>query len=131
MSKKAITKRAGEKNPGNNIGYVKTIYFAYLYMQSRQFNKLDIFKGVAAVMSKRNLRSEVEDADTKIQKRQDAGEKLKAQEQKNKKRAEKIIQNKPEMAKTMSGKINSMRGNVGTVNKIKKITARRSNFVKK
>lgn len=130
MSKKALNKRAGEKNPGNNIGYVKTIYFAYLYMQSRSLNKVDLFRGVAQGMSKRNLRSDVMDADTKIQKRQDAGEKLKAQEQKNKRRAEKIMQNKPEMAKinrTIGNKSIGRMGNVNTIPKMKKILPRRSN----
>ena len=127
LGKKANTTSADIRNPGNNVGYVKSIYFAYLYMKSRQYNVLDNFKAVAVVMSKRNLRSDVEDAETKIRQRQESGEKLKALKKKYEKRVENIMKHKPEEAKTMSGKINSMRGGVNTINKMKKITAKRSN----
>ena len=136
MSKTALRKKAVEKNPGNNIGYVKTIYFAYLYMISRQMNNINTFKALAVTMSKRNLRSNVEEADVKIQKRQEAGEKLKEQDKKKKQRAERIKAKQPEIAKvnntvngrfkhTITGKINSKVGNIG------KITRSRSNRTKK
>ena len=38
MSKEAIKKVAQEKNPSNQVGYVKSLYFAYLI-----FKKENIF----------------------------------------------------------------------------------------
>ena len=35
MSEKAIKEKAHLKNPGQNVGYVKTLYFAYLFMKEK------------------------------------------------------------------------------------------------
>jgi hypothetical protein len=131
MSKKAIKKKPEEKNPTHNIGYVKAIYFAYLYMSARQLYDINTFKAAAVVLSKRNLLANIEEADVKIQKRQEAGEKLKAELAKKKTKKETIANSKPEIAKinkTISGKVN---GKMGNVNKVNKITRKRSNFTKK
>ena len=41
MSKKAIKEKAKEKNPKDQVGYVKSLYFAYLIMSKRGlFNKV-------------------------------------------------------------------------------------------
>jgi hypothetical protein len=75
MSKKALKTPAREKNPENTVGYVKSLYFAYLFMKNRGlFSKI---KYVGAPdLDMRYLLSQIEDADTKIQKRQDEGAKI-------------------------------------------------------
>lgn len=75
MSKEALRKQAKEKNPGNNVGYVKSLYFAYLIMKNKGFNKLVKFEGEANTLDGRYLLSQIEDADIKIRKRQEEGEK--------------------------------------------------------
>lgn len=75
MSKLAVRKNAVEKNPDNQIGYVKTLYFAYLFMKSRGlFNK--VHYASATVYNKRQVLSEIMDADEKIQLRKEEAEAL-------------------------------------------------------
>lgn len=66
MSKEAVEKKAEIKNPKDQIGYVKSLYFAYLMMiRKGLFNKM-------LYMDKYNeniLKADVMDADTKIAQR--------------------------------------------------------------
>lgn len=75
MSKEALRKQAKEKNPGNNIGYVKSLYFAYLIMKNKGLNKTLKFDGESKTLDPKYLLSQIEDADEKIRKRQEEGEK--------------------------------------------------------
>ena len=77
MSKKALRKEAGEKNPYNQIGYVKSIYFAYLTMKAKGLNNTEKFNAEASSFSVRALSYNVEQADKKVGDREAAGEKLK------------------------------------------------------
>ena len=84
MSKLAIKKNADIKNPTNQVGYVKSLYFAYLLMkQYGLFNKIQ-YETNASKYDKKQFLNQIEHADTKIQKRQEEEE-----EQKKKKRIEK------------------------------------------
>lgn len=75
MSKLAVKKDAKEKNPENQIGYVKTLYFAYLFMKSRGlFNKVH-YAG-ADNYNKKQILSQIMDADEKIQLRKEQAEAL-------------------------------------------------------
>ena len=76
MSKEAIQKPAKEKNAGDNIGYVKTIYFLYLLMKNRGLNKTIRFEGEAKSLDLLEILKNVEDADDKINKRQEEGAKV-------------------------------------------------------
>lgn len=70
MSKEAVKKVAKEKNPTNQVGYVKSLYFAYLIMvQKGLFNKLLY----VSTYSERNVKSMIMDADKKIALRQELG----------------------------------------------------------
>ena len=126
MSKKAIKEDAKEKNPTNVVGYVKTIYFAYLYMKSRGLNNRDVFASRSSKLVYSRLLSEIENADDKIFKRTQEGDKLQKRKAREKEREKQIANHKPEMAKS----INTRKNNIGTINKIsgkQKITARKSN----
>jgi hypothetical protein len=76
MSKKALKKTPEEKNPYLQIGYVKTIYFAYLWMKNRGLNKLNRFRTESLRFSLVALMADIEKADNKIEERQAEGEKL-------------------------------------------------------
>lgn len=76
MSKKALKKEAKEKNPNNVVGYVKTIYFAYLLMQNKKLNKKSRFDAESSEFNISKLINYIEDADTKIADRQREGAKV-------------------------------------------------------
>lgn len=84
MSKKALKEVAKEKNPKNQVGYVKSLYFAYLYMSKHGlFNKIRYIDNYNEAATKR----EVMPADRKIEQRQEAQQKI----DKEKKKAKTII----------------------------------------
>lgn len=75
MSRKALTSKPKEKNKSELLGYVKSIYFAYLFMQQRGlFNPINIVS--ATPLDLKWLVANVMDADTKIQLRQEEGAKV-------------------------------------------------------
>ena len=73
MAKKALKKAPDIKNPNENVGYVKAIYFAYLLMQNRKLNNKFKFEGEAKPLDPKLLLNSIEDADTKIESRQEKG----------------------------------------------------------
>lgn len=73
MSKQAIQKVATEKNPNNQVGYVKSIYFTYLLSKNYGlFNKI-LFKSEGEKYSRKKILSMVMHADEKVQLRIEAG----------------------------------------------------------
>ena len=76
MSQKALIEPAKEKNPYNLVLYIKTIYFAYLFMKLRSLNQLDKFIMQASDLNIDTVVGSVENADTKINERENAGAKL-------------------------------------------------------
>ena len=75
MSREAVRKVAKEKNPQNLTGYVKAIYFAYLYMRDHGLFNIAAHAGDKSY-NKKDLQREVRDADTVVENRQKEGEKL-------------------------------------------------------
>lgn len=74
MSKLALKNSAVQRNPYEQVGYVKTIFFAYLEMrQLGMFNKRR-WDGLAHVYNKGSAWTTVMRADDKIQERQKAKE---------------------------------------------------------
>lgn len=70
MSRKAVKTPAKEKNPQNLVGYVKSLYFAYLFMEKRGlFSKLRY----TDIYSEKAVKKQVMNADEKIEARQEAG----------------------------------------------------------
>lgn len=69
MSKKALKERADEKNPHNIVGYVKSLYFAYIIM-----NRKDLFNRIkyTETFNLKTLKVKITEADIKIKQRQDA-----------------------------------------------------------
>lgn len=81
MSKEAVKKNADEKNPNNQVGYVKSLYFAFLIMNQRGlFNKIQYIEKY----NEKNLKSMIMEADRKIQLRQQAQSDLSKKKRKEK-----------------------------------------------
>lgn len=74
MSKEGISTVAKVRNPKNEIGYVKSLYFAYLIMQNKHLFDKIIFKTQARPYNKVLFLRTIMHADTKIKQRQEKGE---------------------------------------------------------
>ena len=75
MSKLALTERPKEKNPTEQLAYVKTIYFAYLFMSNRGLFKTITWKDAENYKAS-TLIDHIMHADEKIKLRQKEGEKI-------------------------------------------------------
>ena len=76
MCKQALKREAKEKNPNNVVGYVKTIYFAYLLMQNKKLNKKSRFDVEVIEFSLDKLLNNITSADIKIMEREREGKKV-------------------------------------------------------
>lgn len=86
MSKEAIKKPAEEKNPNNDIWYVKSLYFAYLAMEKYSlFNKAKL--DINSESYNKHSFDDIMPASQKIALRVEEGEKLKKQKQKEREAA--------------------------------------------
>lgn len=117
MSKISLKTPAKEKNPYNQIGYVKTLYFAYLAMQNRKLNLVDKFIAECDTnMTISTIVSGVADTENKIQDRQEAGEKLK-----KKKKPRQVSNPVPNSNRVSSAKNSLGIKKTGTIGKTKTV----------
>ena len=136
MSSQARKKPASVKNAGNNIGYVKSIYFAYLIIKNRGLDNKVQFESYSEKFSSFKLSSRVLHANKKLEARQELDKQ--AREKKKKEKAAQIdkdnsnrklsnVQNKPESRVRTVKKIepikpkNSTNKSNSRVHKVKKI----------
>lgn len=113
MSKKAIKNRAVEKNPADQVGYVKSIYFAYLIMIKRGlFSKLRY----TDTYSETSLKREIMHADKKIKDRQDAAEKINNEKRKNRGKLKRVTSPKDNLNPDIP--ISPKRSNISSVKRI-------------
>lgn len=90
MSKEAIRQVAVEKNPSNQVGYVKSLYFAYLYLKRENvFNKNKFL--VAKELNWKQLENQITPADLKIAQRQDAAKEKAAENKRAKQKLDKLM----------------------------------------
>lgn len=83
LPKESVTKVAKERNPKDEIGYVKSIYFAFLLMQQRGlFNKALFI--MAKTYNKKDVIDTIMHSTEKAQLRQEAEAKIKAEERRKK-----------------------------------------------
>jgi hypothetical protein len=77
MSKTALKKAAVEKNPSNQVGYVKTLYFVYLTMLNKGLNHTaNVEPGAVPLESIDTLKNLITDTDKKLGDREAAGVRL-------------------------------------------------------
>lgn len=74
LGKTPINKAPDIKNPDQSTGYIKSLYFAYIYMKKQGLFNITRFDG-AQEYSKSSILRMVEDADIKISKREEEGKK--------------------------------------------------------
>ena len=87
MSKEAVKKLAVVKNPMNQVGYVKSLYFAYLIMtRYGLFTKLKYTERY----DEKYLKRVIENADIKISKRTEAARKVAKDKRRNKNELSKL-----------------------------------------
>ena len=83
MSKEALREVPDEKNPEQLVGYVKTIYFAYLLMQNRRLNIVSKFDAESQPLRANILLDQITEADEKIRSRQEEGKGISKARKKN------------------------------------------------
>lgn len=98
MSPEAIKKAAVEKNPYNQVGYVKSIYFTYLIMiRENLFNKLKY--ATAKEVDWKRLNRTITPANIKIAERQDAAKDKAEKRKKDKAAVKQYIDNRSHIQK--------------------------------
>lgn len=125
MNKLSLTKTAIERNPKDDIGYVKSIFFAYLIMQRKQLFEKSIY---VDKYSEKYLLSTVSHADDVVQARQEVEVRLREQERREKKEQKKAER------EAMRPKLHSSRSTMGvkqTVTSSKVKTVSNTRKVKK
>lgn len=119
MSTKAIKNRAVQKNPKDVVGYVKSLYFAYILMSRKGlFNKLKYVEKY----DKRALDTKIMDADKKIALRQEEAAKLSKEKKTQKTRTNTSRRDYLEKEIPTKGNI----GKAGTIGVTKKVTTSRT-----
>ena len=86
MSKEAVTKVAKDKNPKSEIGYVKSIYFAYLLMEKYNLFNKSQYNTYAKKYSRRAMLMNIDHATKKIEERKLRGEENAAKKRKAKRK---------------------------------------------
>lgn len=124
MSTEAVENSAKVKNPKNLIGYVKSIYFAYLLIKNRGLMQKVMFDTYGKKFDIKQLLQFIEPASSKVQKRQELG----AEVEKRKRIKSRTERPKDEHSSKQSK--NSMSAKV--VNTVKKTTGiKNTKFSKK
>ena len=124
MSTKAIKEKAKEKNPQDIIGYVKSLYFMYLIMESKGlFNKIRYVETYDEKRIKKNIMT----ADDKLQERTDAAKEKSSNKRKSKVKLDKEIKNN---STEKSASSNIRMSHISTTPKITK-KVNKTNTVKK
>lgn len=128
MSNEALKKVAVERNPNEEVGYVKSIFFAYLIMKQRGlFNKI-LFQGVQSFNLPFMLNN-IMHADKKIALRQQAQKELNAKLHNEKQ----LAQNKDKSTQTLTDKAAKRIGKIPIVKKVEAIktaTNKKSSTIK-
>ena len=122
MSKEAIAKVAVEKNPSNQVGYVKSLYFAYLILKKENiFNKKKFL--LAKELDWKRLEKQITPADKKIAERQQAAQDKAAENKRAKEKLDRMMKKpiqKDIPYSTKNSKAISNTKTIGKINTIKK-----------
>lgn len=116
MSKTAVQNAAAVKNPKNEVGYVKSLYFAYLVIKNYGLMKKVQFTTLHRPYNLNLLLQSIEHADVKVAKRQKAQEVLNATKKKEK-ADKKTIDTRVRGNTSTNTKTTNVIGRVGSVSK--------------
>lgn len=123
MSKEFRTQVAKEKNPKNLVGYVKSLFFAYLLIGNYGLFSKTLYDTTGQKYNKNDLIKSVEHSKDKIQKRQEEEQKLR---KKNKRIKENESRFKNDLSSNSSKKTNISKTNRVSVISKKTRTVKRS-----
>lgn len=126
-SKLALKNDPKERNPYEVPGYSKILYFAYLFMKSKNLFAKTMYESYAMPYDKKKLVNSVEHTDVKIAKRQELAEKERKKATKEAKAAKSQDNNQPRQIVSPSGNIRSTKSTKITS---PVSTTKRSNTVK-
>lgn len=90
MIKACLTRKAIDKNPRNELGYVKSIYFAYLEAKSQNLFAKIKYDASAKTYTKKEILSNVTHASDKVADRQEKGAEISKREKRKLNRAKNI-----------------------------------------
>ena len=127
-SKEALKKDPKEKNPQEIIGYVKSLYFAYLFMsQKGLFSKYN-YQYNAIPYAKNVLNEPIMHSDQKIALRQEKGEEVAKEKRKEKKATNVPVTNEPTTSPNVIKPIKKISGSQSSkvIKPIEKISAKKS-----
>lgn len=136
MSKEALSKEPKEKNKKELIGYVKSLYFAYLLMENKSLNKVNKFETECLTMNQLfSLFKKITPADEMIQLRQEEGKGISKRKKievfgNTKRNLEKItgdkVTNNERFRVTTTKKTNKISNAINTNNKKSKFGVKKS-----
>lgn len=119
MSKKALTEKPKVRNPNCTMGYVKSLYFAFLTMEKYNLFQRSVLDNEAKTYSRYNLLHDVEHADKKMEERQ-GPKKVKPETKKAKKKQ--LEKSRNTDIATPASKKSAIAKTVTTSRKTKKVT---------
>lgn len=99
IGKIALEEKPSIKNPNQVIGYVKTLYFAYLYMKNKGLFNKEVFDSYSTKYSKTNLFNSVMAASKKINERINATVEKEKSDKANKVKSANNINNSRKVSK--------------------------------
>ena len=76
LSPESLREKPKVANPSGTVGYVKSIYFAYLLIKQYGLNKKVMFDSYGEKFYKKTILDRVEHANTKVTKRKEEGERI-------------------------------------------------------
>jgi len=106
MVTRALTDKAIEKNPKDEIGYVKSLYFAYLEIKSAGLLAKNKWEVKAKPYTKAVWDNTVEHADDKVRKRQEEGEKIAKRERRERNAERNAARGTSKASKTKTDSLN-------------------------
>ena len=121
MSKEAVKNVAKEKNPKNLVGYVKSLFFAYLLIGDYGLFSKTLYNHNAEKYDKSKLLRLIDHADDKIKARQEAEEKQKKQQRREKNNSERFNGRDIKSKDISSSKVVSKTKMVNKTNTVKKV----------
>lgn len=117
MSKEAVKKEAKSKNPLNTVGYVKSLYFAYLIMKRNNLFTKALYRNK---YDEKYVKSVIMQADQKIALRTEAGQELSTKEKRIKAAAKRAARKETEEAENKNKVFTKPTNKIKTVKSVKK-----------
>ena len=105
MTTEAKKKVAKEKNPDNLVGYVKSLFFAYLLMKDYGLFSKTMYDHTAEKYSKTKLLKTVDHAKDKIRDRQEAGDRERKKKRRDENNSKRLVDRNITHKSTASNKI--------------------------